>query len=325
MKKLLTALCLLLVGKVAYAQFPPTNVFGLDFTANNAQPVSAAGHLRLRYNSGTGALEESIAGVAYDGVVLLTLAQELTNKTMTGQVVKNGLTASGSVSNNFSGSTGDFAFSTGSISYTGAATKTISLVTTGAGSSVTLTAGAASTWSTSAGALTLDAATTLNLGTSAATSIVVSRAGQTVTNNALSTTFANGLTVSAGTITAPNFLNSSTPTIAAGAGLGSSPTISITGNNSRGKIDFTPGTGTTTGDQWTVTLGSGITCANGVSVQLMPNMNSDDNTAARWNNFTVSMGRGVKYTTTTWTFRTSGNSAGVAATAYSVLYEAGCF
>jgi hypothetical protein len=42
-----------------------------------------------------------------------TTAQELTNKTLTAQVVKTGLTASGSASNDFSDSTGTFKTSTG--------------------------------------------------------------------------------------------------------------------------------------------------------------------------------------------------------------------
>lgn len=46
-------------------------------------------------------------------VATLTGAQELTNKTVTAQVVKNGLTATGVASNDFSGSTGAFKTSTG--------------------------------------------------------------------------------------------------------------------------------------------------------------------------------------------------------------------
>lgn len=49
----------------ALAQSPPTNVFGIDFTNNATLGVSAAGHLRLRYNSSTTALEQSVNGGAY--------------------------------------------------------------------------------------------------------------------------------------------------------------------------------------------------------------------------------------------------------------------
>lgn len=45
--------------------------------------------------------------------VTLTGSEELTNKTLTAQVVKTGLTASGSASNDFSGSTGTFKTSSG--------------------------------------------------------------------------------------------------------------------------------------------------------------------------------------------------------------------
>jgi hypothetical protein len=44
-----------------------------------------------------------------------TGTQELTNKTLTAGVIKTGLTASGSASNDFSGSTGTFKTSTGAV------------------------------------------------------------------------------------------------------------------------------------------------------------------------------------------------------------------
>lgn len=52
------------------------------------------------------------AGVA-QSFVTLALTQELTNKTLTAQVVKTGLTASGAAANDFSASTGTFLTSTG--------------------------------------------------------------------------------------------------------------------------------------------------------------------------------------------------------------------
>lgn len=54
--------------------------------------------------------------------VTLTGAEELTNKTMTAQVVKTGLTASGSAANDFSASTGTFLTSSGANTISGTAT-----------------------------------------------------------------------------------------------------------------------------------------------------------------------------------------------------------
>lgn len=54
----------------------------------------------------------NFASVA-DTFAFVTLAQEFANKTMTAQVVKTGLSASGSATNDFSGSTGAFKTSTG--------------------------------------------------------------------------------------------------------------------------------------------------------------------------------------------------------------------
>lgn len=56
---------------------------------------------------------------ASDTVVGLAATQELTNKTLTAQVVKTGLTASGSASNDFSGSTGTFKPSSGIFTHQG--------------------------------------------------------------------------------------------------------------------------------------------------------------------------------------------------------------
>lgn len=61
-----------------------------------------------------------------------------------------------------------------------------------------------------------------------------------------------------GTMTGPHYAaNGSTPAIAAGAAAGSSPTISISGNDVRGTIEVTPGTSTTTGTLATVTFAVG--------------------------------------------------------------------
>lgn len=61
------------------------------------------------------------AGVS-SNFVFNTLAQELTNKTVTGQIVKGGLTATGSTANDFSASTGTFLTSSGANTLSGAVT-----------------------------------------------------------------------------------------------------------------------------------------------------------------------------------------------------------
>jgi len=65
---LLTVLASIFASAPAHAQLPPTNVFGIDFTANNTQTVSGANHFRIRYNSATGLLEVSKSGAAYTGI-----------------------------------------------------------------------------------------------------------------------------------------------------------------------------------------------------------------------------------------------------------------
>lgn len=92
--------------------------------------------------------------------------------------------------------TGATALPTGNLSWTGASTKTVSIVSTGSGSSITITAGASSIWSTSSGTLTLDSGSTLNLGTTNAAGVSFGNAANTV-----NLTFA---TTSTGTIVATN-------------------------------------------------------------------------------------------------------------------------
>lgn len=53
----------------AYAQLPPTNTYGLDFFANNQQNVAPTNQLRLRYNSSTGFLEQSVNGGGYTPII----------------------------------------------------------------------------------------------------------------------------------------------------------------------------------------------------------------------------------------------------------------
>jgi hypothetical protein len=110
----------------------------------------------LKVNNAGGTAATTLATVATSGrtwtlpdasdtAVGLAATQELTNKTLTGQIIKNGLTASGSTANDFSGSTGDFTFPTGSLAWTGASNKTISLTAQGASGTVAITAGTTTT------------------------------------------------------------------------------------------------------------------------------------------------------------------------------------
>lgn len=69
---------------------------------------------------GTVVLGSSVTLAVDSTVVRLSATQELTNKTLTAMVVKNGLTATGSAANDFSGSTGAFKTSTGTNTFGGA-------------------------------------------------------------------------------------------------------------------------------------------------------------------------------------------------------------
>lgn len=63
--RLIIATLILLAGAPALAQTPVTNVFGLDFRANNTQPLCSANQGCIRYNSGTQQFEHSDNGGAY--------------------------------------------------------------------------------------------------------------------------------------------------------------------------------------------------------------------------------------------------------------------
>lgn len=79
------------------------------------------------------------------------------------------------------GGTADATLSTGSIAWTGASSKTVSLVSSGG--AITITAGAASTIKTSSGAQTVDSAAALNLGTGDSTSQSIGKSGTIATFN----------------------------------------------------------------------------------------------------------------------------------------------
>ena len=89
--------------------------------------------------------------------------------------------------------TGATALPTGNLSWAGASTKTVSLVSTGG--AMTFTAGAASTWKTSSGALTLDSAAALNLGTGDSTSQSAGNSGTIWTFNGKVAYGANAQTI----------------------------------------------------------------------------------------------------------------------------------
>ena len=78
----------------------------------------------------------------------------------------------------FGSYTGDTTLPTGAVSWTGAASKAVSLIA--AAAAITITAAAASVWKTTVSTLTVDAATLLNLGVTDATSVAIGRAGQAV-------------------------------------------------------------------------------------------------------------------------------------------------
>ena len=73
-----------------------------------------------------------------DKAVGKTASQTLTNKTLTAPIISTGLTASGSASNDFSGSTGTFKTSTGAVTIGGGAAA-ISATSSGRSTAAVLT------------------------------------------------------------------------------------------------------------------------------------------------------------------------------------------
>lgn len=124
----------------------------------------------------TRAAGAALAEVARVDAAALTLAAGVD---LTGAAGDGGL-ALGSL-------TGPTTLPTGSVSYTGASTKSVTITTTGAGSAINVTAGASSTVKTTAGLQTVDSAAALNLGTIDATSVSVSKAGVATTINGSAT------------------------------------------------------------------------------------------------------------------------------------------
>ena len=92
----------------------------------------------------------------------------------------------------------------------------------------------------------------------AGTNVTISPSGETG-NVTINATGSSGLPVNnptfTGTITGPHYSsNGATPTIVAGAAAGTSPTILISGTDTAGLIDVTPGTSPSTGVICTVTF-----------------------------------------------------------------------
>ncbi len=101
-----------------------THNFSDLFLATGAVINYQAGNVVLTHTSGvltlgTGNLIITTAGTAAGSVATISGTQTLTNKTLTSPVIGTGLTASGSTANDFSGSTGTFKTSTGTVTLGG--------------------------------------------------------------------------------------------------------------------------------------------------------------------------------------------------------------
>lgn len=127
-------------------------------------------------------------------------------------------------------------------------------------------------------------------------------------------TLTNNLTVSASIIGNHYFDHGGTPTIVAGTGAGTSPTISITGTDQEGFVNLTTGTlPSTSSTIATITYNSGFTFPNGSVVVLFP-----ANAATA-----LLSGTSMIYAsgfTTGWSF-TSGTVNLIAATPYQWFYQ----
>lgn len=99
--------------------YPNTSDDINDGTVNASVTVAAHTFARFVATDATTWAGIYTAGGTY---ATLTGAEELTNKTVTAQVVKTGLTASGSAANDFSASTGTFLTSSGANTISGTAT-----------------------------------------------------------------------------------------------------------------------------------------------------------------------------------------------------------
>lgn len=90
----------------------------VNFNNGNVALTQSSGILTM----GTGEMRITSAGTNAASVITQGSTNSITNKTLVSPVVSTGLTASGSASNNFGGSTGAFVTSSGANTITGAAT-----------------------------------------------------------------------------------------------------------------------------------------------------------------------------------------------------------
>lgn len=141
------------------------------FNVGNLKINNAGGTFATTMASAATAARTWTLPDATDTGVGLAATQELTNKTLTAMVVKNGLTASGSAINDFSGSTADFKASTGAFTWAGASGKAGAIGTTAAG--LTLS-------TTTSGTLAVSSAGALTMSGAAASSLQITAANLTV-------------------------------------------------------------------------------------------------------------------------------------------------
>ncbi len=148
-------------------------VVGTDgsFVAGATGRAADAGHVH-KLSSTCLAVAPVIGNTTHNAGTFTTLTIAA-NSSLVGATGTGGLSCGGM--------TGATALPTGNLSWAGANTKTISLVSTGG--AITITANAASTWKTSAGALTLDSFAALNLGTGDSTSQSAGKSGTIWTFN----------------------------------------------------------------------------------------------------------------------------------------------
>lgn len=140
----------------------------------------------------------------------------------------------------FSTSTGATWLPSGNISWTGASKKTISLVSTGSGSSITITAGAGSTWSTSAGALTLSGFVSMALQVAGSNIVTLASTGITLAA-AKSITFTAG----SGNLSLGSGTGDSTMTTGAFSWTGATnKALAFTAQGSSGTMEIRTGSGT---------------------------------------------------------------------------------
>lgn len=179
-------------------------------------------------------------------------------------------------------------------------------------------------YSASFKAPTLTATNTVTYTTAATVTILgapIASTNVTLTNN-YAFRINSGVAYFGGNITAPgslasfgHYISNEVPSIAAGAGAGTSPTISITGTDQSGVITLTTGT-TPTGSNATIAT---VTYQLAFATNSFPTLTAANSTTAALSGTTMVYTTG---TTTTFTI-TSGTLALAAATQYKWFYSVG--